>query len=383
MARASDEAARTAADDADLWRDPGAAGLTRPRFLRWLILAALAVTAVSGSLVYVSRRAPSVDAPREPKSAGGGSAAGPAGLVVCFGHVDLERGVTGIAPTQSGRIRDIPVGEGQHVHTGDLLVQVDDEPARLRLAEAEAALRSAKAQQTLAKRLPEQNKAKVDEEEGAVEAVQKRLSAARHQLAAKRKLLPARQVGEEEVAALADQVGELEALERIEQRKLAELRKATAGAEIEHADAEVAVLQARRDQAEYAVKECAVRAPRDGEVLRVLANVGDMLTVPSARPVIQFCPEGARLIRCEVDQEFADRVKVEQPVRIEDDVRSGPGWRGKVLRVSDWYSQRRSVSDDPTQAKDVRTVECLVSLEEPIPLRLGQRVRVFIGAPEH
>jgi multidrug resistance efflux pump len=380
MARASDEAAPAARDDFDPWREPSAQASRRPRLFWWLIGAALLINAAGLAMLYVNSRSSAHDVPHDTKPATGGTSAAGPGQVVCFGYVDLEHGITSLAPTQPGRVRDIPVREGQHVHAGDLLVQIDDESAKLRLAEAEAALRSAQAQLTLAKRLPEQNRAKVEEQKGAVEAVQKRLSAARHLLNQKKQLQAIKQVSDEEVAASADQVGELEALERVEQRKLGELEKMSTAEEIERADAEVAALTARRDQAAFAVKDCAIRAPRNGEVLRILVNVGDMLTVPSSRTVIQFCPEGARLIRCEVDQEFADRVKVDQRVRIEDDVRAGASWRGKVLRMADWYSQRRGITDEPTLARDVRTVECLVGLEEPLPLRLGQRVRVFIGA---
>ena len=55
--------------------------------------------------------------------------------------------------------------------------------------------------------------------------------------------------------------------------------------------------------------------------------------------------------------------------------------RGHVERVARWYSQRRSVMHEPFQLRDVRTVECLVVLDDGQPrLRIGQRVRVLIGA---
>jgi hypothetical protein len=81
-----------------------------------------------------------------------------------------------------------------------------------------------------------------------------------------------------------------------------------------------------------------------------------------------------------VGQEFAYQVAVGQKARIEDDVPSGMTWTGKVLRMADWFAQRRNLSDEPMQARDVRTVECLVTVDPgQAPLRIGQRVRVFLG----
>jgi hypothetical protein len=81
-----------------------------------------------------------------------------------------------------------------------------------------------------------------------------------------------------------------------------------------------------------------------------------------------------------VEQEFAFRVKVGQPAVIRDDSSSETVWRGRVSVLSDWYTQRRSVLQEPLQVNDVRTVECLITLDpQQQPLRIGQRVRVRIG----
>ena len=56
-------------------------------------------------------------------------------------------------------------------------------------------------------------------------------------------------------------------------------------------------------------------------------------------------------------------------------------WRGKVVRLSDWYTHRRSMLQEPLQFNDVRTLECIVQLDPgQSALRIGQRVRVTLGA---
>jgi hypothetical protein len=55
-------------------------------------------------------------------------------------------------------------------------------------------------------------------------------------------------------------------------------------------------------------------------------------------------------------------------------------WRSWVKRIGSWYGPRRAVRPEPGQFQEVRTVECLIALEEgQAPLRIGQRVQVFIG----
>jgi hypothetical protein len=86
-----------------------------------------------------------------------------------------------------------------------------------------------------------------------------------------------------------------------------------------------------------------------------------------------------------VAQELAGRVAVGQAASARDDTTDDAAtWGGKVLRVSDWYTRRRSILREPLERNDVRTLECLIALDpgQP-PVRIGQRMRVTIlpGAP--
>jgi hypothetical protein len=69
-----------------------------------------------------------------------------------------------------------------------------------------------------------------------------------------------------------------------------------------------------------------------------------------------------------------------QTVRVRDDANQAETWSGQVLRVSDWFTRRRSVLQEPSEKNDVRTLECIVRLDaNQRPLRLGQRVQVTFG----
>jgi hypothetical protein len=135
------------------------------------------------------------------------------------------------------------------------------------------------------------------------------------------------------------------------------------------------------------MSECSIVAPMDGKVLRILVGRGELVSPQSPQPMIQLAPVKPRIIRAELDQEFAHRVAVGAHARIVDDSHSDIEWSGRVARMSDWFAQRRNVIREPLQFNDVRTLECIIELDKPKDLnskkpaepRIGQRVRVIIG----
>jgi multidrug resistance efflux pump len=300
-------------------------------------------------------------------------------VVVCFGHVDVPGGVVALTPLQPGRIVGIDVKEDESVDAGTVLLRLDDSAARLRVEEARAAVTAGERQVEEIARTPARHGLQVAQQEAAIDGVGHRLDAARHQVERKRDLYKRDQLNVHELAAAEDLVRELESVDRAEREKLRELRLLDPEPGVRRAEAEVTAARARLAQAERAVEECLLKAPRAGKVLRLQAAVGDLAGVPGAAPIL-FCPDGPRIVRAEVAQEFAAAVSVGAECSIADDCRgSGPTWKGKVAHVSDWYTRRRSVVLEPMQHNDVRTLECVIELAPGEPLRIGQQVRVTIG----
>jgi multidrug resistance efflux pump len=301
-------------------------------------------------------------------------------VLVCHGHVDIEEGIISLNPVQLGRVVEVPVREGQAVKAGTVLLRLDDQQAKDAVRAAQAELKVAQARLGQARKLPEQHRADLAAQQAGLEAARHRLDGARQTLLRTQRLQKNGMVGAEEARAAADRVKELEAVLRSEEEKRARLQSVALADQIALAEAEVEARQARLAEASHALDERAVRAPADGEVLRLLAAVGDVVGPQAPQPVLQFCPERPRIIRAEVPQEFADRVSAGQSVSIQDDARLADLGRGKVARVSHWFTQRRSVLQEPAVRNDVRTLECIIQVEPGrAPLRIGQRVRVLIG----
>ena len=140
-------------------------------------------------------------------------------------------------------------------------------------------------------------------------------------------------------------------------------------------------MTAANQVAQAALAEYAIKAPRTGSVLRILASPGDAVGPGSPLPAVEFASEGTRIVRAEVEQAFAANVAAGLSVTIQDGANAGSQrWKGKVQRVGDWFTRKRNVISDPNQVNDVRTLECIIQLKSSDPgLRIGQRVRVHIS----
>jgi HlyD family secretion protein len=350
-----------------------------PRRGWWLLLLALlaACTPAAGLLFsYSSRGAPpavserNLEKPSTPAEDEG---------IVCFGQVDLIHGVTALVPLQPGRVTEVLVEEGQTVAQGASLVRLEDSPARSRLAEAQAALEEAELRLKQAGRLTEQQNSRIAQQQDAVDAMRNRLSAAKRQLDRQEKLVKDQLADRKDLAISEDHVHELEAMLRGEEKRLDDLKRQDVNDDIGRAEKEVEAMKARREQAQFALDECVLKAPRRGTILRLLVGPGDVLGSQSKQPAVQFAAEGPQIVRADVEQEFIGRVTVGQPVTVQDETHMGRVWKAKVERVADWITQRRSVLHEPLNFTDIRTVEVLITLDsgQP-PLRIGQRVRVRI-----
>jgi HlyD family secretion protein len=300
--------------------------------------------------------------------------------VVCTGYVDLEHGIRSLAPLRPGRVAEILVKENQHVEAGTAVLRLEDEDAKLQLQAAEAAVITAEIQLEETGQLQEQQRARLAQQQAAVRAAGFRLDAARQTLQHKEDQLKNNVITSEEVIATRAEVKALEQQEYAEREKLAELKTIDPVLSVRKAKVQLKLAQIQRDQARHQLNECLVKAPVAGTVQHISVGAGDIVTGNPAQPIVRFAPDEPLLVRAEVDQEFVDRIQVGQTALIRDDTHSGTIWHGKVQRIAGWYEQRRPTTLDPSAFTDVRTVECLVSIDPGQPsLRIGQRMRVMIG----
>jgi multidrug resistance efflux pump len=305
--------------------------------------------------------------------------------IIAQGYVDVRDGVRRLYPPQPGRVVWV-AEEGKACAKDDVVLQVDDEVPKLDADQARAALRDAESKYEQAKILPQQHADKVEAQKAVIDGAEDSVNVLDKTQDTRRRL---KKLGTTILQSEFD-VGEAalsvaKAKVRAEKAKLNELQRYDPKLGVDVARANVDAKKAQLAKAEKVVDECKVRAPAKGTVLRVQAAAGELAGPQSPFIPVQFCPDEERLVRAEVLQDWASKVKVGQECEIRDDAISGKRWKGKVTQVSDWFTHRRSIVQEPFQLNDVSTLECLVSVEGGTQggLRIGQRLRVTIkqGGP--
>jgi multidrug resistance efflux pump len=114
-------------------------------------------------------------------------------------------------------------------------------------------------------------------------------------------------------------------------------------------------------------------------ILRLQVSVGGIIAPGGYPAAVVFAPAGKLIVRAEVEQEYLGRVKEGARVSVQDEnLADGIKRTGSVLSLSKWVAQRRSVLLEPGEINDVRTMECIISIDDPSQLSIGQRMRVRI-----
>ncbi len=297
-----------------------------------------------------------------------------------LGYVDIEGGITPLYPLQMGQVKEIVVKENEPVKAGAELFRLDDSVQVIKVRQAAAALKGAQAQLAVAE-------ARVKEADEQIAAQQKAIEDA------KLKVDQARIARDQQKRLESGTLADTEAVQnaeillqrakngvQAEQQKLALARAAKRTAEdlVAAAKANIEGKQGLLDEANNAVKQCIVRAPVDGTPLRIFINKGEVLGANPRQPAIQFAAAKPPLVRAEVGQEFAGRVRPNQNVIIEDSVTNEECARGKVASLALWYAPRRTANAEiMAMSSDTRTLECLIHIESTSrTLRIGQCVRV-------
>jgi membrane fusion protein (multidrug efflux system) len=253
--------------------------------------------------------------------------------LVCLGYVDVEGGLTPLVPATAGRVVSVPVEEGQHVEAGAVLLRLDDTAAKLQVAEAEQAVRTAKSQLAEAEQLPGQLAANRRQQEAAVAAAEARRDAAAKLVELNRSKRKLNVTTAEQVDISESQLAEAEASLRAEQLRLDELKQRSTDPKHEQAAAALERAKVMLEQAQQQVEALSLRAPAAGVVLRLTVGPGEVIG-PQAGPAVLFAADRPRVVRARVEQEFADQIQIGRRATVGDDG-CRDCWTGKVVRIAD------------------------------------------------
>lgn len=302
-------------------------------------------------------------------------------LLVCYGQVDSRQGPLALQPARAGRVTHVLVKENQIVSPGSVLVQIDNRQAQLQLDEAELGVQAAQLQLAKAQDGLKQYRAKTGQMEAALEAARNKVLAAQSFLAAKEKLDKQGFLSDEEADVYRKQLAEAKAFEKVERHKQAELQAVNPDLEVRLAQCQLDRSLLLQKRARLDLEEYELKAPQAGRVLRVQVQEGDLVSPTSGKPALLLVSTGSLIVRAELSQEFAQRMRPGLPVQVEEDPIGKVLGKGSIATVSDWFLPRRQFIPEPTGINTGLSLECTVALDEGHdPLRLGQRVRVRVFA---
>ncbi len=250
------------------------------------------------------------------------------------GRIDIKGGVLRLAARHEGMVQKVLVEEGDTVKAGQVLAMLDDQQARAGVDLAQAELEQAR------RALP------------ALEA--------RHGIAQREesRLIPLaadNTVARQELDQAGDQI------------KLLQAEIAATNATIDTATQRVKV-------AELEVEQFAIRAPLDGQIVRLQARPGDVVGTQNA--LFLLAPHAPRVVLAELEERFVPEVKLGQTAEVILEADETHKFPARVLRIGRMVGAR-TPSDDPHERQDDHVVECLLAVDAP-QLLIGQRVIVRI-----
>jgi multidrug resistance efflux pump len=268
------------------------------------------------------------------------SATAPAYTAIARGRIDIEGGLLKLTMPSEGIVQAVDAHEGEHVQKGQLLAQLDLEPAKL-------ALDSALAEQ-------QQATAQADALEERVKAAN--LRASRLQQAAK--------------AGAGDTQSADDAHQAAQQVQ----------AELDNARANAALAAQKVAGARYQLGLRSLHAPIDGQIVQRMVQPGASVS-PAAGPIFVMLPDAPRIVRAELNESFVGVVHDGMAAEVDDDSGSGMApLKAHVLRIGNVFGAS-TLEDDPQVRANTRTVECVLAFDQQpsTPLRIGQRVVVKFG----
>lgn len=199
-----------------------------------------------------------------------------------------------------------------------------------------------------------------------------------------------------QLAEAQARIKELEAECQLAQAQLERTRRLHANGtlsteEQDRTQRDVAVYRARLDSAKASVQlllaeidKTRITAPITGTLLQRFVDPGEV--IQPGTTLVTLADLSSLRIEAEVDEYDAARVRAGAPVTITAEGFPDVTWQGTVEEVPFLVVQKQLQPQNPARPVDVRVLLAKISLPDPTPLKLGQRVEVEIldvpNAPE-
>lgn len=324
---------------------------------------------IASRRAYESRAASVTVANREPELI-----AGPGRVEPC--SEDIK-----IGSELSGRLKSVNVEEGDAIHRGEVLAELENADYR---AEVESARANAVAKEAALRKVI--NGARHQERAEAWSSVDEAkavMENAQSELRRRQELFKAGVVSREELDRYASDAGVAKAKYEAAVQQHALVDDHAREEDRSLAEADVKLAAAQLDEAEARYEKTLVRSPIDGIVLRKHHRSGESVSNSSTTPdpILTIGDRKTLRVRVDVDETDVSRVRVGQRAYVTADAYGTQKFWGHVVRVGQQLGPKNVRTDEPTEKVDTKILETLVELDSGSQLPDGLRVDAFI-APE-
>jgi HlyD family secretion protein len=302
------------------------------------------------------------------------------GLISAPGRVEAISEEIRVSSELSGRLHSVPVEEGDRVHKGQVLAQIENEDyiARVSAAEATLAQRRAELERTM-------NGARSQERlasEANVRAAKAVLDNARREAERRRNLADQEMISRDEAERYerAYRVAQAEYERASEESSLIE-----ADARVEdrrRAEAAVATAEAQLSEARAYLEKTYIRSPLDGVVLRKYRHAGESVSTQFDSPVVTLADDSSLRVRLDIDETDVAHLRVGQPAYVTAEAYGSQKFTGHIIRVGHILGRKNVRTDEPSERVDTKILETLVQLDPGQKLPLGLRVDAYVQASD-
>jgi HlyD family secretion protein len=338
---------------------------------RSLILAsglAAAVATVSG-LAWISTRLHAQQPAPAPAVA---AATAPQWVVAAPGRVEPRSGEIRIGATLLGRVAEVLVKPNDVVEEGTVLVRLDDEETRARVAAAESEAGARRRERD--NQVAISGREEVRRSEDALATADRSVAQARSEVDA---AVSAQRAGTGTAEAVTEARRKLSTARDRQTRERNALATALNRSGLPQPSRVEALLTAARSDlavADAMHEKTRIRAPIGGRVLQLHAKVGETVAPAPEQPLAVIGDMSVVRVKAEVDERDVGKIRQGQRVFVRSEAYPGRDFNGTVVELAPSLAPPRIGLRGPRRPTDVEVMEVTIELEQGTPLLPGMRV---------
>ena len=340
---------------------------------RMTLLIALGAFLLTGSLVLASKRSHETAAAAVAARANQAPA-----LIAGPGRVEPFSEDIKIGSELSGRLKSVNVEEGDGIHRGQVLAELENADYRAQVESSQANVVAKQA--VLRKVVNGARRQERDEAWSTVNEAKAVMENAQSELHRRQELFSAGVVSREELERFSREsdVARAKYDVAVQQHALVDDHAREEDQALAEADLQLAQGQLAEAQARY--EKTFIRSPIEGSVLRKHHRGGESVsnssTVPD--PVLTVGDRKTLRVRVDVDETDVSKVRLGQKAYVTADAFGKQKFWGHVVRVGQQLGPKNVRTDEPTEKVDTKILETLVELDPGSTLPDGLRVDAFI-----